>query len=288
MVIQNLICIFATYIKSKIMEKVLEDKEFYYSMYNKKLVDKAFDYLKDSGSLNDAKVGAQLALEEKICKDMSYEERGAHFNKLNLSSYMFAYLHGAIENAGLTREDMEPEKEDKYSEYRKNKDFCVFFYFGDNDFGEYIRKGAKLWINRYNERLFYIDLYKDEPTWKPENSLYVKDIVELEKLETIQKVISYGVVASAIKSDANYALTLADRGLPALKEVTEKAYGYVDYLHINDEAGYKIGTYKEVEEWVFSGDKWGWKEGDSLENMWFNGEALIIAMKDGEMKCWIK
>ena len=178
--------------------------------------------------------------------------------------------------------------EDKYSEYRKNKDFCVFFYFGDNDFGEYIRKSAQLWVNRYNERLFYIDLYKDEPTWKPENSLYVKDIVELEKLETIQKVISYGVVASAIKNNASYALTFADKDLPSLKEVTEEAYGYVDYLHINDEAGYKIGTYKEVEDWVFSDDKWSWKEGDSLENAWFNGEALIIAMKDGEMKCWIK
>ena len=54
------------------MENVLEDKEFYYSMYNKKPVDKAFDYLKDSGSLNDAKVGAQLALEEKICKSLGY------------------------------------------------------------------------------------------------------------------------------------------------------------------------------------------------------------------------
>jgi hypothetical protein len=270
------------------MEKVLEDKEFYYSMYNKKLVDKAFDYLKDSRSLDDAKVGAQLALEEKVCKDMSYEERGARFNKLNLSSYMFAYLHGAIENVGLTREDMEPEKEDRYSEYRKNKDFCVFFYFGDNDFGEYIRKGAELWVNRYNGRLFCIDLYRDEPTWKPENSLYVKDIVELEKLETIQKVISYGVVASAIKNNASYALTFADKDLPSLKDVTDKACGYIDYLNINDEAGYKIGTYKEVEDWVFSDGKWSWKEGDSLENMWLNGEALIIAMKDGEMKCWIK
>ena len=270
------------------MEKVLEDKEFYYSMYNKKLVDKAFEYLKDSGSLNDAKVGAQLALEEKICKDMSYEERGAHFNKLNLSSYMFAYLHGAMENVGLTIEDIEPEKEDKYSDYRKNKDFCVFFNFGDNDFGEYIRKGAELWVNRYNGRLFYIDLYKDEPTWKPENSLYVKDIVELEKLETIQKVISYGVVASAIKSDAEYSLINLETELPSLKSVMEEAYGHIDYLHINDETRYKIGTYKEVENWVFSRDKWGWKEGDSLENLWFNGEALIIAMKDGEMKCWIK
>lgn len=270
------------------MEKVLENKEFYYSMYNKKLVDKAFDYLKNSSIFDDAKIGTQLALEEIICKDMSPEERGAHFNELNLSTYMFAYLHGAMENVGLTREDVEPETEGRYSEYRKNKDFCVFFYFGDNDFGDHIINGAELWVNRYNEHLFYVDLYKDEPTWKPENSLYVKDIVELEKLETIQKVISCGVVASAIESSADYLLTSLGTELPSLKNVMDKAYGHIDYLHINDEESYKIGTYKEVEDWVFSDDKWTWKEGDSLENMWLNGEALIIAMKDGEMKCWVR
>ena len=138
------------------MEKLLEDKEFYYSMYNKKLVDKAFDYLKDSRSLDDAKVGAQLA---KVCKDMSYEERGARFNKLNLSSYMFAYLHGAIENVGLTREDMEPEKEDRYSEYRKNKDFCVFFYFGGNKtFKEQVKRDntKRKLCNEHNIKIIYI------------------------------------------------------------------------------------------------------------------------------------
>ena len=31
-----------------------------------------------------------------------------------------------------------------------------------------------------------------------------------------------------------------------------------------------------------------WKEGDSLRDMWFNGEALIMAVIDGEMKYWIK
>ena len=112
--------------------------------------------------------------------------------------------------------------------------------------------------------------------------------MELEKLETIQKVISYGVVASAIKSDAEYSLINLETELPSLKDVIDKACGYIDYLNINDKAGYKIGTYKKVEDWVFSDGKWSWKEGDSLENMWFNGEALIIAMKDGEMKCWIK
>jgi hypothetical protein len=270
------------------MEKVLEDKEFYYSMYNKKLVDKAFDYLKDSGSLNDAKVGAQLALEEKICKDMSYEERGAHFNKINLSTYMFAYLHGALENAGIAYEDMLPDRENSYSDYRKNKDFCVFFYFGDNDFGEYVREGAEMICDEYNSKLFSIDSYKINPIWKPENSLYVKDINEIEKLENIQKALAYGIISAAIKNNGSYALTFADRGLPDPKEVTDKAYGYVDYLKVNDDSRYKIGTYKEVENWVFSTEKWSWKEGDSLENMWFNGEALIIAMKDGEMKCWIK
>ena len=100
----------------------------------------------------------------------------------------------------------------------------------------------------------------------------------------LSTIATLGVMCHCFPEDG---LTLTLK-FPSLKEVTEEAYGYVDYLHINDEAGYKIGTYKEVEDWVFSDDKWSWKEGDSLENAWFNGEALIIAMKDGEMKCWIK
>jgi hypothetical protein len=269
------------------MEKVLEDKEFYYSMYNKKLVDKAFDYLKDTRSLDDAKVGAQLALEEKVCKDMSYEERGAHFNKLNLSTYMFAYLHGALENAGVAYKDMLPDKEDSHSDYRKNKDFCVFYFFGDNDFGEYVRKGAEIIANVYNSKLSSIDCYKDNPEWKPENSLYVKDINEIEKLENIQRTLACGIISSAIENAGEYALLCADN-IPNSKEATERAYGYINYLSVNDESQYKIGTYKEVEDWVRNNEEYSWTEGASLKEMWFNGEALIIAVENGEMKYWIR
>ena len=269
------------------MEKVLEDKEFYYSMYSKKLVDRAFDYLKDSGSLHDAKIGAMLALEEKICKDMSYEERGAHFNSLNLSTYMFAYLHGAIENIDLTEEEMRSEWEATLSDYRKNKDFCVFYFFGDNDFGEYVRKGAEIIANVYNSKLSSIDSYKDNPEWKPENSLYVKDINEIEKLENIQRTLACGIISSAMENIGEYALLCADN-VPNSKEVTERAYGYIDYLNVNDESHYKVGTYKEVEDWVRNNEEYSWKEGASLKEMWFNGEALIIAVEDGEMKYWIK
>ena len=31
-----------------------------------------------------------------------------------------------------------------------------------------------------------------------------------------------------------------------------------------------------------------WAEGKSLENSWFNGEVLILTVRDGEMKVWIK
>ena len=271
------------------MEKVLEDKEFYYSMYNKKLVDKAFDYFKESGFFNEGRMGAMLALEEKICKDMTPEERGAHFLKMNLTTYMFAYLHGAIENIGLTEEETRPERENIYSEYRKNKDFCVFYFFGDNDFGEHVKKGAEMIVNNYNDKLFYIDQYKDCSDWKIENSLYVKDINEIEKLETIQKALAYGVISSDIESTSEYALTMPHKyAILDHKIVVENAYDKIDYLHINDNNYYKVGTYKEVEEWVFNHEKWHWKEGKTLKETWFNGEALIIAMEDGEMKYWIK
>ena len=57
------------------MEKVLEDKEFYYSMYNKKLVDKAFDYLKDS---------IPLTKEETISKESKGLYKKANKNKYGI------------------------------------------------------------------------------------------------------------------------------------------------------------------------------------------------------------
>lgn len=274
------------------MENLLEDKEIYYSMYNKKLVDKAFEYLKDSRSFNNAKVGAMLALEDKACQNMTYEERGARFNRLNLSTFMFAYLHGALENIGLTREDIEPDKEKKYSDFRKNRDFCIYYDFGDNDFGEYVEKAANIYADKYNYYLRELDYrLKDDEDGKIniENLYTYQDLVKLEEFENIYKILGKGVVGSAILSDAEYHF-IGNNSQPSVKDSVENNYKYFDYLGINNRDKYIIGTYEEVEKQVIERHKHNNRniENLSLKNIWINGEALVIAVEDGEMKCWIK
>jgi hypothetical protein len=35
-------------------------------------------------------------------------------------------------------------------------------------------------------------------------------------------------------------------------------------------------------------DNFEWREGDTLENMWMNGEALVMFVDNGEMKIFIR
>lgn len=270
------------------MDTLIKEKEKLYTMYNKKLIDKAFEYLDDSRTLDEIKTGSLFELVEKLCKNKSVKEKGEEAVKLLLSSYIFTYLHGAIQNIGLTYDETYPDKEIRFSDYRKNKDFCLFYFFGDNDFGNYVEKGAKMLADRYNSCLSSIDSYKDEPNFDINNSLYVKDINEYEKIENIQKTLSYGIVSAAIENAGDFELLFIERGMADPKSIVDEAYGYIDYLKVNNDTRYKIGTYKEVEEMVKKDKRFTWKEGDSLTDMWFNGEALIIAVIDGEMKYWIK
>lgn len=270
------------------MDSLIKEKEELYTIYNKKLVDKAFEYLDDSGTLDEVKTGLLFELVEKLCKNKSVEEKGKEAINFLLSSYIFTYIHGATQNIGLTYDETYPDKDIRYSDYRKNKDFCLFYFFGDNDFGNYVEKGAEMLADRYNSCLSSIDSYKDEPNFSVDNSLYVKDINEYEKIENIQKTLSYGIVSAAIKSAGDYELLFVERGMADPKSIVDEAYGYIDYLKVNNDTQYKIGTYKEVEEMVKKDKRFTWKEGDSLTDMWFNGEALIMTVIDGEMKYWIK
>lgn len=269
------------------MDTVVKEKEKLYTIYNKKLVDKAFEYIFDSKTLDETQTGLLFELVEKLCKNKSVEEKGKEAINFLLSSYIFTYIHGATQNIGLTYDETYPDKDMRYSDYRKNKDFCLFYFFGDNDFGTYVEKGAEMLANRYNSCLSSIDSYKNDPNFSIDNSLYVKDINEYEKLENIQKTLSYGIVSAAIENNGNFELVFVEKGMADPKTIIDKAYGYIEYLRVNNDIRYKIGTYKEVEEMVKKDKRFTW-EGDSLIDMWFNGEALIMAVINGEMKYWIK
>lgn len=274
-------------------EKLLKEKESYYSLYNKEIVDKAFEYLQDSKNNDAIKLGlmAELAVMATDSKEYNGTERakiiGEKLYDTFQTPFIFAFLHGATEGVKMNIKDTFPRLEDTMSEYRKNKDFCVFFNFRDNDFGAHIEKGAQIYANKYNSILENIDLYKGNKDWNESQSLYIKDLTEMEQIATIQKIIACGVMSFTIEDRGKYSLN----GKAGIKDFVEDAYCDVDYLRITDESRYRIGTYEEVEKWVVennlnSQDKP--KEKLNLKNIWINGEALVMAVINGKMEVWIR
>ena len=274
-------------------EKLLKEKESYYSLYNKEIVDKAFEYLQDSQNNDAIKLGlmAELGLIATDSKEYNGTERakiiGENLYDTFQSTFIFAFLHGATEGVKMNLKDTFPRLEDTISEYCKNKDFCVFFNFGDNDFGDYIENGAQIYADKYNGILRNIDLYKGNKDWDENKSLYVKDLAEMEQIATIQKIIACGVMSSIIEDRGKYTLN----SKAGIKDFVEDAYYNVGYLNIADEYRYRIGTYEEVEKWVVENnlnnqDKP--KEKLNLRNIWINGEALVMAVINGKMEVWIR
>ena len=274
-------------------EKLLKEKESYYSLYNRELVDKAFEYLQDSENDDAIKLGlmAGLAVMATDYKEYNGVERakiiGENLYDTFQSTFILAFLHGATEGIKMDIKNTFPRLEDTMSEYRKSKDFCVFFDFGDNDFGDHIEKGAQIYADKYNGILGNIDLYKDNKDWNESQSLYVKGLTEMEQIATIQKVIACGVMSSIIKDRGKQILNTK----AGIKDFTEDAYGDIDYLRITDESRYRIGTYEAVEKWVVESNLKNQdkpKEELSLKNIWINGEALVMAVINGKMEVWIR
>ena len=274
-------------------EKLLKEKESYYSLYNRELVDKAFEYLQDSQNNDAIKLGlmAELALMAPEFKECNGAERakiiGENLYDTFQSTFILAFLHGATEGVKMDIKNTFPRLEDTMSEYRKSKDFCVFFDFGDNDFGNHIEKGAQIYADKYNGILGNIDLYKDNKDWNESQSLYVKDLTEMEQIATIQKVIACGVMSSIIKDRGKQILNTK----AGIKDFAEDAYCDIDYLRITDESRYRIGTYEEVEKWVVENNLKNQdkpKEELNLKNIWINGEALVMAVINGKMEVWIR
>ena len=230
--------------------KILKEKKSYYIFYNKELVDKAFEYLQDSKNDDAIKLGlmADLALMAPEFKECKGAERakiiGENLYDYFQTTFIFAFFHGATEGVKMNIKDTFPKLEDTMSEYRKNKDFCVFFDFGDNDFGNYIEKGAQIYADKYNSILGNIDLYKGNKDWNESKSLYVKDLTEMEQISTIQKIIACGVMSSIIEDRGKHILN----SKAGVKDFAEDAYHDMDYLGITDESKYPIRTYEKFQK----------------------------------------
>ena len=88
-------------------EKLLKEKESYYSLYNRELVDKAFEYLQDSSNNDVIKLGlmAGMAVMTTESKECDSTERakiiGEKLFDFFQSTFIFAFLHGATEGVKM-------------------------------------------------------------------------------------------------------------------------------------------------------------------------------------------
>ena len=249
--------------------------------YRKEIVDEALRNIEQNLNGGIHEMHLKRLLKEKGNKEDAVNDYVEYIRYCVLS----AYVDGFTDNCGkYTYDECFADYAEKYSEYRKNKDFAIFFYFHDNDFGSYIQKGAEIYADRYNGILWSIDSMGKELDL--DKSLYVKDLKCLENAEVIQQTIKQGVVASHIEGNLEYSLLFIERGINSIDENIEDSMKTVDYLKLDDVNRFKIGTRAEIEQHIK--DNFEWREGDTLENMWMNGEALVMVVDNGEMKVFIR
>ena len=138
----------------------MTDKEFYYSMYNKDLVDRAIEESKDFYKEHEADVLYKMATTAEMLPDRS----GASEIYDQIQHQMVAsYLHGADYAVRNELGSVAPSHE-TFSDYHKNVDFAVLFDFDDNDFGLAMEAGAKVFCDEFNGLLRQIDLYNETVT----------------------------------------------------------------------------------------------------------------------------
>lgn len=209
-----------------------------------------------------------------------------YINTDMLTAYMTGVRY-AVEN---NIDDIKTKnKEKQYHSYRKNKDFCVAFYFGDNDFGYAVREAAEMYAKHYNYILNCINNYTDEEFSTIEHkSSYVADLTILETLKYIRHILKTGYVSSHMKSVAENCGCYISESYP--DDIYNDAKSDIEYLGFDDDKKWFIGTLDSVQDQILDRFKSCVvnPETTDISNIWINGECLFIAVIDGDMKVWLR
>ena len=265
----------------------MTDKEFYYSMYNKELVDRAYEatanfFGKESFEANVklAKIMEELSVEEETTASRLYEHM---FRQM-----VFSYLHGADYAVRNELGSVAPSEE-TFSEFHKNVDFAVLFDFSDNDFGLAMEAGAKVFCDEFNGLLRQIDMYDDHAFMRDD---CIKRFEEICKVENIKEIMKCGFMSERMKNqaDATFKVTNADDALDKVRsdmnyipwEGDKNEYERVDgeYKLVGKFPRFITGTNKEIAEAL---EKYGSPDENPKRPfpVWCNGEVIILYMKDG-------
>lgn len=162
-------------------------------------------------------------------------------------------------------------KEYKRPEYC-NRDFCVFFNFSDNDFGKYALDAAELYARYYNTALQALI----DSDGKNDDCLLV-----LENIETVEKIFKNGITWSYYK-ELLYNSEL-------LRTNDADARTLCNILGVETTENYMIGKTNNVYQYLTGKYEniQNPKQCHSIEDIWLNGEGVIVFLKEGKMVCKI-
>ena len=272
----------------------MTDKEFFYGMYNKDLVDRAIEESKDFYKEHEADILYKMATTAEMLPDRS----GASEIYNEIQHQMVAsYLHGADYAVRNELGSVAPSHE-TFSDYHKNVDFAVLFDFSDNDFGLAMEAGAKLFCDEFNGLLRQIDMYNDHAYMRDS---CIKRFEEICNVENIKEIMKCGFMAERMKDCADVRSTNkilnADDALDEVRsdmnyipwEGDKSRYECIDgeYKVVGKFPRFITGTNEEISK---SLEKYGHPDENPARPfpVWCNGEVIILYMKDGYLKYVIR
>lgn len=274
----------------------MTDKEFFYGMYNKDLVDRAYDATAEFFRKGEFEADLNLArIAEK------YDAKTGDNAASRLYNHMFnrmvsSYLHGA-DFAVRTELGSTGPSEETFSEFHKNVDFAVLFDFSDNDFGLAMEAAAKTYCSEFNSLLRQIDMYDD---YEYMRSSYIKEFNEIIKIDNIKEIMRCGFLAQRMQDCAEVhcgRMPKADDSLDEVRsdmnyipwEGDKSRYECIDgeYKVVGKFPRFITGTNKEIAEAL---EKYGHPDENPARPfpVWCNGEVIILYMKDGYLKYVIR
>lgn len=278
----------------------MTDKEFFYSMYNKDLVDRAYDATADFFRKGEFEADLNLAKIAEKCDSKTGNTAASRLYNHMFNRMVSSYLHGA-DFAVRTELGSTGPSEETFSEFHKNVDFAVLFDFSDNDFGLAMEAAAKAYCDEFNGLLRQIDMYNDHEYMR---SSYIKEFNDIIKIENIKNIMKCGF-ASRQMHDA--AEVIYGR-MPVIEQALQKVQSDLEYIPWDStrqiwEKDDITGDYfvkEEVDRFITGinaeiaevlkkqGSLWENPAENAEFPVWCNGEVIILYMKNGYLKYLIR
>ena len=275
-------------------KKVMDYKEFLYSIYNQELVDNAYESAKEFYKQSDLESDFNFyKVLTGLDKDNETKEINRIYNKI-YERMTYAFLTGVAHavKSGIDTTNLNPS-EISFSDFRKNVDFAVFFDYSDNDFSTSIEAAAQSYCDEFNRILGQIDMYQD--ACESILNSYIKDYQKLCKVETIKEIMKCGFMADRMSSFSNTAVYCGkvpnyesavqhskenvlyipwDEKRPMWKKVGN------EYVKSEEFDRFVAGTRAEIESILkkYGEPEAGW---DDDFPVWCNSEVVILYMKNG-------